>query len=87
MNQKELIISSVKSHLESLKLDPFKAGICANKAHQHYLTSIGNSKDPFKDICDYAGKLGSGMDAKFKYKSPVCRSGKRTKKPQETFDF
>ena len=86
MNHKELIITNVKHHLEQLKLDPFKAGICANKAHEYYLKSIGNSKDPYKEICDYAGKLASGMDAKFKYKSPVVKTGKRVKRPQDIFE-
>lgn len=87
MNQKELIINNVKAHLVSLKLDAFKAQQCADEAYKFYLTSVGNSKDPFKETCDYAGKLAQGKQAKFKYKSPTSKNGKRTKKVQDAFDF
>lgn len=87
MNQKELIINNVKQHLINCKLCPIKAGRCADKAYQFYLTSIDNGKDPYKETCDHAGKLAMGMDSKFKYKTPVCRTGKRVKKPQDVFDF
>lgn len=87
MNQKELIISNIKQHLISRKLCPIKASQCADKAYQFYLTSIGNSKDPYKETCDHAGKLASGMDAKFKCKSPVSKTVRRVKKPQETLDL
>lgn len=87
MNQKELIISNIKAHLIKGKLDPFKSGQCATRAYQHYLKCVGNSKDPFKQTCDHAGQLAMGMDAKFKYKSPVCKTGRRVKKPQDAFEF
>lgn len=87
MNQKELITSKIKSHLINCKLDPFKAGKCAEDAYKHFLKKVGNSKDPFKETCDHAGKLAMGLDSKFKYKSPVSKTGKRVKRPQETFDF
>jgi len=87
MDQKELIISNVKKHLIANKLCEPKASRCANDAYQYYLKKVGNSKDPFKETCDHAGKLAMGMDAKFKYKSPVCKTGRRVKKPQDAFDF
>ncbi len=87
MNQKELIINNVKQHSINCKLNSSTAARCAIRAYEYYLKSIGNSKDPYKETCDHAGKLAMGMDSKFKYKSPTCKTGRRVKKPQEIFDF
>lgn len=87
VNQKDLIINNIKQHLINCKLDPFKAGKCADDAYKHFLNKVGNSKDAYKETCDYAGKLASGLEPKFKYKSPVSKTGKRVKRPQSAFDF
>lgn len=89
MNQKDLIINNVKLHLEACKLDSFNAGVCAVRAYKYYQTSVGNSKDAYKETCDYAGKLAEGAvgKTKFKYKSPVSKTGRRVKRPQDSFDF
>lgn len=89
MNHKELITNNIKQHLINCKLDVIKATKCANDAYEYYLKQVGNSKDPYKQTCDHAGQLASGMvgKGKFKYKSPVNKTGRRVKKPQDAFDF
>lgn len=84
---KQFIIESVKSELISQGLSQSSAMSFAIKAGDYFERIVCNSKDPFKDFCDYAGDLASKSVSGFKYKSPKAKSRARAKKPQEAFNF
>ncbi len=84
---KQFIVESVKSELMSQGLSQSSAMSFAIKAGDYFERSVCNSKDPFKECCDYAGDLASKSVSGFKYKSPKAKSRARVKKPQEAFNF
>lgn len=84
---RSFIVNNITKHLVSLGLEEHAAIGCANKAFEFYQKKISNSRDPFKEACDFAGKLAMERNLKFKYKSPTSKRGARSKKPQEAFNF
>lgn len=64
-----------------------RAAHYSRMAYDYFNERICNSRDPFKDCCDYAGKMAESDILKFKYKSPKAKSTARAKKPQEAFNF
>lgn len=84
---KQFIVSNIKSHLISLGLTESNAQWCAEQGFIHYQKRVSNSRDPFKEACDYAGLKASERCFDFKYKPPKAKGTKRTKKPQEAFNF
>lgn len=84
---KQFIVKEVKKYLVSLGLDELTAARCAEQGGVHWLKRVANSRDPFKEACDHAGQKAMERDMKFKYKSPKAATKRRTKKPQEAFNF
>jgi hypothetical protein len=74
-------------HLVSLGLDENNAEWCAMQGWNYYQKQISNSRDPFKDACDYAALRALERSLSFNYKPPKAKSRPRTKKPQEAFNF
>lgn len=88
MKHDEFIKKNIVNHLVSLELPELDAQLCASYGYDLFIKTTANSKNPFKDACDIAGLKAMERGVKgFKYKSPVSKSTRRTKKPQEAFDF
>lgn len=81
------IEQEVSKELTSQGLTHSQATSFALKAGDYFEKSICNSRDPFKDCCDYAGEMAAKSIVGFKYKSPKAKSRTRAKKPQEAFKF
>lgn len=83
----EFLTTAIKDYLVSLGLPSGAALHYAIKGAEHFKSSICNSRDPFKEACDYAGGLAQSGVVSFKYKSPKSQPVRRKKKPQEAFNF
>lgn len=83
----DFIFANVKRHLMALGCPEGAATSAARKGVEHWERCVGNSKNPFNEACDYAGKLAQTMAPRFKYVSPKAARGSRVKRPQEAFDF
>lgn len=81
------ISEQIKSHLINIGYSPYIADSCAQQGGVYYTKAVCNSKDPLKECCDHAGKLAQQKQPEVKYKSPKSQYRKRTKKPQEAFNF
>jgi len=84
---KEFMATAIADYLKSLGLSSGVAQRYGIKGADYFETSVCNSRDPFKDSCDYAGKLAEREIKAFKYKSPKAKVKRRQKRPQEAFDF
>lgn len=84
---REFIVKQVKDELLRQGLSDAQASSFSFKAGEFFYKSVCNSKDPFKDSCDYAGMLAQSQIKGFKYKPPKSKSRSRTKRPQEAFNF
>lgn len=84
---KGFIVREIKKQLISQGVDEANADWCANQGYAHYEKRVSNSKDPFKEACDYAGLKAEERCLKFKYRSPKAKVKRRAKKPQEAFNF
>lgn len=84
---RKFIEQEVSKELISQGLTQSQALSFAIKAGEYFEGSVCNSRDPFKECCDYAGDMASKAVVGFKYKSPKAKSRPRTKKPQEAFKF
>ncbi|CAH0528438.1 hypothetical protein CTH30272_02122 [Allocatenococcus thiocycli] len=84
---KDIVIKNVHEHLVSCGFSVQNSLTQAGKAWQFFQKQICNSRDPFKDACDFAGGQAVLIEPKIKYKSPKAKSKPRTKKPQEAFNF
>ena len=84
---RDFIVKQVAIELESQGIAKCRAIKFANDAGDFFQTNVCNSKDPFKECCDYAGRNAESTIIGFKYKSPKSKSNPRRKKPQEAFVF
>lgn len=84
---REFIEKSVKAELIKQGLQEWHAVRVAAQAADYFTSHCCNSKDPFKECCDHAGKIAAQEVAGFKYKSPKAPSARRQKRPQEAFKF
>lgn len=84
---RDFLIKNISDHLQYLGLSEAVANIYALKGCDHYESSVCNSKDAFKDACDFAGSAAQNAIHGFKYKSPKAAVKRRAKKPKEAFDF
>lgn len=88
MNKDNFIKENIVKHLVSIKLPESDAVICADYGLDLFNKTTANSSNPFKDACDIAGAKAMERVVKgFKYKSPVSKSTRRARKPQEAFNF
>lgn len=84
---KEFISATVADYLKSLGLPHGAAQRYGIKASDYFESSVCNSRDPFKESCDFAGKMAEREVKSFKYKSPRSQVRRRNKRPQEAFNF
>ncbi|WP_413114140.1 hypothetical protein [Thaumasiovibrio sp. DFM-14] len=89
MNRLVFIRNHIAANLSSQGLPPHCANFYAHRGVVYYQNVVSNSKDPFKDACDYAGKLAASRIASFNYqpvKQPPSRRSIKAR-PQSLFDF
>jgi hypothetical protein len=84
---KKFIEQEVKKELIRQGLHESRAAYYGRKSSEYYQEQLCNSKDPFRDCCNYAGQLAQQENAGFKYKQPAAKRGSRSKRPQEAFKF
>lgn len=84
---KDFLIKNIEDYLVSLGMARNSARGYARKGADHFESSVCNSRDPFKESCDYAGKMAEREIKGFKYKSPKAKGTRRNKRPQEAFNF
>lgn len=84
---RNVIVNGVKYHLLSCGFSEANSAIQSEKAWDFFQKKVCNSKDAFKDCCDYAGGCAMISEPNIKYKQPKAQSRARTKKPQEAFKF
>lgn len=85
---KDFLIREVKKHLVSCGFSENNSQFQAEKVWHFFQNQICNSRDPFKECCDYAGVQAALMETGVKYVSPKAKARKRgSKRPQEAFKF
>ena len=84
---KQVVIKNVVNHLVKLGFSDRVAELSASEGWDHFEKSVCNSRDPFKECCDFAGERAKIREPKTKYTSPKGKSTARSKKPQEAFNF
>lgn len=56
---KDVVIKNIHAHLISCGFSAANSATQAGKAWQFFQKQICNSRDPYKDACDYAGGAGA----------------------------
>lgn len=84
---RDVVIKNIHAHLISCGFSAANSATQAGKAWQFFQKQICNSRDPYKDACDYTGGQAQLIEPKVKYKSPKAKTKARAKKPQEAFNF
>lgn len=82
-----IITKQVEDYLLSIGFGKYNSKSQSMKCAEFYRSKLSNSKDVFKDCCDYAGSLAHTLEPNVKYKQPKSKSKPRKKKPQEAFNF
>ncbi len=61
---RDVVIKNIHAHLISCGFSAANSATQAGKAWQFFQKQICNSRDPYKDACDYAGGAGAVNRAK-----------------------
>lgn len=83
----EFIIGNISAYLIELGFSEINSKRSAQDAFYYYSKKVSNSKDAYKDTCDFAGAKAMISEPKIKYKSQKSKANRRNKKPQEAFNF
>lgn len=83
----DYVSNKIKEYLISIGYRESVAMLSAKEGGCFFTKSCCNSKDAFKECCDFAGKIAQQKQPSIKYKQPKSPTRKRSKKPQEAFNF
>lgn len=80
------ITDKVQEYLISIGFSKTCTMMATSGVADFYRKTVCNSKDPFKECCDFAGKIAEQY-SEIKYKSPKAKTKPRKKRPPSAFNF
>lgn len=87
MDTGEFLKKNIIKELMSQGFSQSLSESCANKGFEFYKNTAKFDGGAYRDCCNHAGTLAMQMSIGIKFKQVTAKRQKRTKRPQDAFDF